>query len=1152
MSADLNLLFGVLALQADFLDAQQFAAACSEWATRKDSPLADLVVERGWLTPEDRADVERLLERKLRKHGGDVRASLAAMATLGVRSVLESVADPDVRQSLADLTPPACPALPSTVAYKPGSRQRYTLTRLHAQGGIGQVWLAHDEDLGRDVALKELRPDSGDSATAVARFLEEAKITGQLEHPGVVPVYELVQPKDGHPCYAMRFVGGRTLADAIQDYHRKRQAGEAGPLDLRGLLTAFVSVCQAVAYAHSRGVLHRDLKPQNVGLGEYGEVLVLDWGLAKVLGQAEDPTSLLPVALGAADGAGLTQQGQVLGTPAYMAPEQARGRPDLVDKRSDVYGLGAILFEVLTGQPPFTGPDTPEVLKRVAQEPPVRPRQCVPATPRALEAICLKALAKKPEERYSSARDLARDVERWLADESVSAHREPWTARSRRWLGRHRTLVTAASVGLLVTVVGLAVGLVLLGAANGRERQAKHREEAARSAAESQRDEARRNLYISHMHLAKRAWDDADMVRLLELLRQHQPTSGGGDPDLRGWEWYYLWRLCHTDPLTLTGHTGPIFSVCWSPDGQRLASAGGVWDPQKKRYVAGEVKVWDQATGRAVLSLRGHTREVTCVCWSPDGQRLASASSDQTVKVWEAATGREVLALKGHTGALRSVCWSPDGKRLASAGYGVTVKVWDAETGQEALALKRRTGPVYSVCWSPDGKRLAGARTDNTVTLWDTEKGQEVLTLRGHTSTVLNVCFSPDGRRLASASHDGTVRVWGAQTGQEALTLKGHTGGVDSGCWSPDGQRLASASSDRTVKVWDAARGQEALTLKGHTDKVTSVCWSPDGKRLASAGRGELGKPDEVKVWDAAKEQEALSLKGHTDQVTSVCWRPDGKRLASASWDQTVKVWDAHTGQEALTLKGHIRGVLGVCFRPDGRRLASASFDQTVKVWDAQTGQETVTLQGHAGPVYSVCWSPDGKRLASAGDDGTVKVWDAANGQEALSLQGHTNAVNAVCYSPDGKGLASASYDNTVKVWDAQTGQETRTLQGHTSPVLSVCFSPDGRRLATASWDGTVKVWEAETGQEALTLKGHTSSVHSVCWSPDGQRLASASHDRMVKVWDAANGQEVLTLKGHTSAVLSVCWSPDGQRLTSAGSDQTVKVWDARTGQEAQ
>jgi serine/threonine-protein kinase len=414
-----------------------------------------------------------------------------------VRSLLESVADADVRQSLAGLVTPARPAVFSTVDFEPYSRHRYTRTRLHAQGNIGQVWLAHDEDLGRDVALKELRPDRQDNPAAVERFLEEAKVTGQLEHPGVVPVYELVQPKEGHPFYAMRFIGRRTLADAIQEYHRKRQAGEAGPLDLRELLAAFVAVCNAVAYAHSRGVLHRDLKPANVALGDFGEVMVLDWGLAKVVGRPEEQASRLPVSLGPADGVGRTQQGQVLGTPAYMAPEQAEGRHDLVGPPSDVYGLGAILYEVLTGGPPFTGPEIPEVLKRVVQEPPVPPRQLVATTPPALQAVCLKALAKEPVGRYESARDLAREVERWLADEPVSAWREPLRARVGWWARRHRQLTTGLVVLLLTGLVGLGVGLWAV------------RAEQVRTAHE-------RDLAEANLKLAKLAVDDC-----FQLAKEH-------------------------------------------------------------------------------------------------------------------------------------------------------------------------------------------------------------------------------------------------------------------------------------------------------------------------------------------------------------------------------------------------------------------------------------------------------------------------------------------------------------------------------------------------------------------------------------------------------------------------------------------------------
>jgi serine/threonine-protein kinase len=490
MDTDRNLLFGVLAHQVGLLDVATFAEVCTEWSARQDRALADLVVERGLVTPADRELVERVLECKLEKHGGDARASLGATAGDEIRRALSVIKDPHINQSLA--------GLPETDEYHTLSlgagthrRDRYTLSFPPAEGGMGRVFRARDGRLGRTVALKEPKPHLAWNKTYWTRFLREARITAQLEHPGIVPVYEVDQrPEDQQPYYTMRFVAGQTFREAIAAYHKKRAAGTAGPLDQQELLRAFIAVCDAVAYAHSRGVIHRDLKPDNIVLGAYGEVNVLDWGLAKLVDHAgEDELPALPVAV--ADQPDRTIPGQVKGTAAYMAPEQAAGRVDLIDRRTDVYGLGAILYEVLTGRAPFTGSTPNEILRQVEHQPPQRPRQFCSDSPPALEAVCLRALAKKPADRYATAQELAEEVRRWLADEPVRAWREPFATRARRWLGQHSTLATAGVAFLLTALIALAVGTTDLRKAQNRTEAATREALASAKEAQHQAERAR-------------------------------------------------------------------------------------------------------------------------------------------------------------------------------------------------------------------------------------------------------------------------------------------------------------------------------------------------------------------------------------------------------------------------------------------------------------------------------------------------------------------------------------------------------------------------------------------------------------------------------------------------------------------------------------
>ncbi|HEX3658580.1 MAG TPA: serine/threonine-protein kinase [Pirellulales bacterium] len=656
------------------------------------------------------------------------------------------------------------PRSPVVLAKVPEKLGRFEICERLGAGTFGAVYRARDPLLDREVALKVPHPSTLQSPTQRARVLTEAKAAAQLRHPNIVPVYEAGH--DGETYYiAAAFIAGQTLEDAI----------DGQKPDFRRAAKLVMELAGALDYAHQLGVVHRDVKPANIMLDRKGNPLLMDFGLAR-LDAARSK---------------LTHDGTVLGTPVYMPPEQASGQLDQVGPASDQYSLGVVLYELLCGETPFSGPPA-LVISLVLNQQPDSPRTVNAGIPKDLETICLKVMAKRREHRYSSCQALAEDLRRWLSGEPITARRVGPVERAVRWCRRNPA--TAGLVGAVFAslLAGAVVSSYFAVAANRRaaenlvlaQHEASARHEALQQAqaaeaaqrketeassladarqleaennarlaeerrkdAEHSADLARRHLYIADMNLAQNAWEDAHISRVLDLLERYR--SRHGPDDLRGFEWYYWDRQCQNSLLTLKGHAGNVLGVAFSPDGRLLASANG----------GTGVKVWDTTTGQETLNLKGHRYGVTSVAFSPDGKWLASASLDSTVKVWDAAMGQETLTLKGHTGEVASVAFSPDGQRLASAARDKTVRVWDVATGKEALTLNGHRNAVTSVTFSPDGKWLASASLDSTVKVWDAAMGQETLTLKGHVGGVYSVAFSPDGKRLASASRDNTVKV---------------------------------------------------------------------------------------------------------------------------------------------------------------------------------------------------------------------------------------------------------------------------------------------------------------------------------------------------------------------------------------------------------
>ncbi len=1008
---------------------------------------------------------------------------------------------------------------------------RYKLLEKIGEGGFGVVYVAEQkEPVKRRVALKIIKLGM-DTRQVVARFGAERQALALMDHPNIAKVLDAGATSTGRPFFVMELVRGIKLTD----YCDQNQLSTSERLDL------FIQVCRAIQHAHQKGVIHRDIKPSNILVTLHDGVpvpKVIDFGVAKAThGQLTDQTVY-------------TQWQQFIGTPAYMSPEQAELSGLDIDTRSDIYSLGVLLYELLTGKAPFDPRELVaaglETMRRTIREkePPrpstrltmlaaqdltatasqrrTDPAKLVRRLKGDLDWIVMKALEKDRRRRYETANALANDLQRHLANEPIIARPPTIDYRLQKAWQRHKLALTSTVVVAAALVGGTGVSLWQAVAAS----RASHAEKQQRQRAEAGEAEAAHLLYVADMNLAQQAWEQNNVARLQKLLEETEALPG------RGFEWYYWQGQTHLASRTLRGHLDRVVSVAFSPDGQSVATVSGGLDMT--------AVVWEAASGRKRLTLAGHNGAVYSVAFSPDSRRIVTGAADNTARVWDAGSGRTLLTLRGHSDDVLTAAFSPDGGRIVTGSADHTAKVWDAASGRELAQLEGHSAPIWAVAFSPDGRHVVTASGDATAKVWDAASARELRTLEGHKGPVRAAAFSPDpdGQRIVTASRDQTGIVWDAGSGRPLLTLKGNHGKLCAAAFSPDGQRIVTGGDDYTAQVWETVSGRELFTLKGHGVSVSSVAFSPDGNRILTGSFDTTAR-----VWELGAEREMLTLGGHGDRVTSAAFSPDGRRIVTGSWDGTAKVWEATSGREVLSLAGHSGRVRCAAFSPDGRRVV-ASGGNTAKVWDAATGREHLSLPGHRQGVSSVGFSPDGRRIVTSSWDRTAKVWDAASGRELLTLRGHHSWVWSAAFSPDGRRIVTASEDTTAKVWDAASGHELLTLSGHDGGVRTAAFSPDGERIVTGCWEQVARVWETASGRELLSLKGHRGYITSAAFSPDGWRIVTGSSDLTARLWETTSGREVLKLLGHAATIDSVGFSPDGRAIVTAGSeDKTAKVW---------